>query len=202
MTLEERMLSGKLYDCADETLQARQRELNELVLDYNNTRPTDGKRRQTLLRQIFEDMGEGCYIEPPLHANWGSHTHLGNKVYANFNLTLVDDTHIYIGDNVMFGPNVTLCTAGHPIEPELRRQVYQYNFPIHIEENVWIGAGVIVLPGVTIGKNSVIGAGSVVTRDIPENVVAMGTPCRVARPISEWDREYYFRKHRIDEGLS
>lgn len=202
MTLEERMLSGKLYDCADETLQARHRELNELVFDYNNTRPTDGKRRQTLLRQIFEDMGEGCYIEPPLHANWGSHTHLGNKVYANFNLTLVDDTHIYIGDNVMFGPNVTLCTAGHPIEPELRRQVYQYNFPIHIEENVWIGAGVIVLPGVTIGKNSVIGAGSVVTRDIPENVVAMGTPCRVARPISEWDREYYFRKHRIDEGLS
>lgn len=202
MTLEERMLSGKLYDCADETLQARQRELNELVFDYNNTRPTDGKRRQTLLRQIFEDMGEGCYIEPPLHANWGSHTHLGNKVYANFNLTLVDDTHIYIGDNVMFGSNVTLCTAGHPIEPELRRQVYQYNFPIHIEENVWIGAGVIVLPGVTIGKNSVIGAGSVVTRDIPENVVAMGTPCRVARPISEWDREYYFRKHRIDEGLS
>lgn len=202
MTLEERMLSGKLYDCADETLQARQRELNELVFDYNNTRPTDGTHRQTLLRQIFEDMGEGCYIEPPLHANWGSHTHLGNKVYANFNLTLVDDTHIYIGDNVMFGPNVTLCTAGHPIEPELRRQVYQYNFPIHIEENVWIGAGVIVLPGVTIGKNSVIGAGSVVTRDIPENVVAMGTPCRVARPISEWDREYYFRKHRIDEGLS
>lgn len=202
MTLEERMLSGKLYDCADETLQARQRELNELVFDYNNTRPTDGPRRQALLRQIFEDMGEGCYIEPPLHANWGSHTHLGNKVYANFNLTLVDDTHIYIGDNVMFGPNVTLCTAGHPIEPELRRQVYQYNFPIHIEENVWIGAGVIVLPGVTIGKNSVIGAGSVVTRDIPENVVAMGTPCRVARPISEWDREYYFRKHRIDEGLS
>ena len=202
MTLEERMLSGKLYDCADETLQARQRELNELVFDYNNTRPTDGARRQTLLQQIFEDMGEGCYIEPPLHANWGSHTHLGNKVYANFNLTLVDDTHIYIGDNVMFGPNVTLCTAGHPIEPELRRQVYQYNFPIHIEENVWIGAGVIVLPGVTIGKNSVIGAGSVVTRDIPENVVAMGTPCRVARPISEWDREYYFRKHRIDEGLS
>ena len=202
MTLEERMLSGKLYDCADETLQARQRELNELVFDYNNTRPTDGKRRQTLLRQIFEDMGEGCYIEPPLHANWGSHTHLGNKVYANFNLTLVDDTHIYIGDNVMFGPNVTLCTAGHPIEPELRRQVYQYNFPIHIEENVWTGAGVIVLPGVTTDKNGVIGAGSVVTRDIPENVVAMGTPCRVARPISEWDREYYFRKHRIDEGLS
>ena len=88
MTLEERMLNGKLYDCADEKLQAQQRALNELVFDYNNTRPSDGQRRQELLRQIFQDMGEGCYIEPPLHANWGSHTHLGNHVYANFNLTL------------------------------------------------------------------------------------------------------------------
>ena len=201
MTLEERMLGGKLYDCADEALQARQRELNELVFDYNNLRPSDGEGRQALLKKIFGDLGQNCYIEPPLHANWGSHTHLGNNVYANFNLTLVDDTHIYIGDNVMMGPNVTLCTAGHPVDPELRRQVYQYNFPITIEENVWLGAGVIVLPGVTIGKNSVIGAGSVVTRDIPADVVAMGTPCRVARPISEWDREYYFRKYRVQDGL-
>ena len=97
MTLEERMLNGKLYDCADEKLQAQQRALNELVFDYNNTRPSDGQRRQELLRQIFQDMGEGCYIEPPLHANWGSHTHLGNHVYANFNLTLVDDTHVHWG---------------------------------------------------------------------------------------------------------
>ena len=112
MTLEERMLNGKLYDCADEKLQTQQRALNELVFDYNNTRPSD--------------MGEGCYIEPPLHANWGSHTHLGNHVYANFNLTLVDDTHVYIGDNVMFGPNVTITAAGHPVDPDLRRQVYQW----------------------------------------------------------------------------
>ena len=111
MTLEERMLNGKLYDCADEKLQAQQRALNELVFDYNNTRPSDGQRRQELLRQIFQDMGEGCYIEPLLHANWGSHTHLGNHVYANFNLTLVDDTHVYIADNVMFGPNVTITAA-------------------------------------------------------------------------------------------
>ena len=147
MTLEERMLNGKLYDCADEKLQAQQRALNELVFDYNNTRPSDSQRRQELLRQIFQDMGEGCYIEPPLHANWGSHTHLGNHVYANFNLTLVDDTHVYIGDNVMFGPNVTITAAGHPVDPDLRRQVYQYNFPVRIEENVWVGAGVIILPG-------------------------------------------------------
>lgn len=183
MTLEERMLNGKLYDCADEKLQAQQRALNELVFDYNNTRPSDGQRRQELLRQIFQDMGEGCYIEPPLHANWGSHTHLGNHVYANFNLTLVDDTHVYIGDNVMFGPNVTITAAGHPVDPDLRRQVYQYNFPVRI------------------GKNSVIGAGSVVTKDIPANVVAMGVPCRVVREIGPRDKEFYFRDYRTEDGL-
>lgn len=187
MTLEERMLNGKLYDCADEKLQAQQRDLNELVFDYNNTRPSDGQRRQELLRQIFQDMGEGCYIEPPLH--------------ANFNLTLVDDTHVYIGDNVMFGPNVTITAAGHPVDPDLRRQVYQYNFPVRIEENVWVGAGVIILPGVTIGKNSVSGAGSVVTKDIPANVVAMGVPCRVVREIGPRDKEFYFRDYRMEDGL-
>ena len=201
MTLEERMLNGKLYDCADEKLQAQQRTLNELVFDYNNTRPSDGQRRQELLRQIFQDMGEGCYIEPPLHANWGSHTHLGNHVYANFNLTLVDDTHVYIGDNVMFGPNVTITAAGHPVDPDLRRQVYQYNFPVRIEENVWVGAGVIILPGVTLWKNSVIVAGSVVTKDIPANVVAMGVPCRVVREIGPRDKEFYFRNYRTEDGL-
>ena len=153
MTPEERMESGKLYDCTDERLQAQQRALNELVYDYNMTRPSQQEQRQELLRKIFADMGEGCYIEPPLRANWGSHTHLGNFVYANFNLTLVDDTHVYIGDHVMFGPNVTISAAGHPIEPELREKGFQYNFPIRIEDNVWVGAGAVILPGVTIGKN-------------------------------------------------
>lgn len=201
MTLEERMESGKLYDCTDERLQAQQRALNELVYDYNMTRPSQQERRQELLRKIFADMGEGCYIEPPLRANWGSHTHLGNFVYANFNLTLVDDTHVYIGDHVMFGPNVTISAAGHPIEPELREKGFQYNFPIRIEDNVWVGAGAVILPGVTIGKNSVIGAGSVVTKDIPAGVVALGVPCRVLREIGDHDREYYFRECRIEDGL-
>ena len=201
MTLEERMESGKLYNSADEALQAKQRAFNELVYDFNATRPSEIERRTELLHQIFAEVGEGCYIEPPLRANWGSHTHLGNHVYANFNLTLVDDTHVYIGDHVMIGPNVTISAAGHPIEPNLRREAMQFNMPVRIEENVWIGAGAILLPGVTIGKNSVIGAGSVVTRDIPENVVAVGVPCRVLRPINDRDKQVYFRNRTLEEGL-
>lgn len=195
------MKSGKLYNTADPQLQAQQRQCNELVYDYNATRPSETQRREELLKQIFAEVGEGCWIEPPLRANWGCNTHLGKNVYANFNLTLVDDTHVYIGDSVMIGPNVTITAAGHPIDPDLRRQVMQYNFPVRIEENVWIGAGAILLPGVTVGKNSVIGAGSVVTRDIPPNVVALGTPCRVLREIGPRDREFYFRNCRVEDGL-
>lgn len=201
MTLEERMESGKLYNSADEALQAKQRAFNELVYDFNTTRPSEIERRTELLRQIFAEVGEGCYIEPPLRANWGSHTHLGNHVYANFNLTLVDDTHVYIGDHVMIGPNVTITAAGHPVDPDLRRETVQFNFPVRIEENAWIGAGAILLPGVTIGKNSIIGAGSVVTKDIPADVVAMGVPCRVVREIGPRDKEFYFRDFRIEDGL-
>lgn len=149
------------------------------------------------LAPSFAEIGEDCYIEPPLHANWGSHTHFGNHVYANFNLTLVDDGDIFVGDNVMFGPNVTLATAGHPVEPERRRLGMQFNIPIHIGNNVWIGAGSIVLPGVTIGDNTVIGAGSVVTKDIPAGVVAVGNPCRILREIGEKDKLYYYKDRKI-----
>ena len=128
----------------------------------------------------------------------GAHVHFGNNVYANFNLTLVDDTHIYVGDGTMFGPNVVIATAGHPILPQLRERVGQFNMPVHIGKNCWLGAGVIVLPGVSIGDNTVVGAGSVVTKDIPANVVVVGSPCRVLREIGERDREYYFRDKRID----
>ncbi len=118
-------------------------------------------------------------------------------MYANFNLTLVDDTHIYVGDYTMIGPNVTLATAGHPILPALREEVYQFNLPVRIGRNCWLGAGVIVLPGITIGDNTVVGAGSVVTRDLPSGVVAAGNPCRVLREIGERDRLYYWRDKRI-----
>lgn len=122
-------------------------------------------------------------------------------MYANFNLTLVDDTYIYIGNSVMIGPNVTLATAGHPVEPELRREVAQFNIPIHIGDNVWIGANSVVLPGVKIGENSVIGAGSVVTKDIPSNVVAVGNPCRVLREIGEHDKEFYYKERQITHNM-
>ncbi|WP_257001035.1 sugar O-acetyltransferase [Terribacillus saccharophilus] len=151
-----------------------------------------------MLKEMFAEIGEGCYIEPPLHANWGgNHVHFGKNVYANFNLTLVDDTHIYIGDYTMVGPNVTIATAGHPILPELREKAYQFNVPVTVGRNCWIGAGAILLPGISVGDNTVIGAGSVVTRDIPPNVVAVGNPCRVLREITDHDKEFYFKNLRV-----
>ncbi len=196
--VRERMKSGKLYFCSDPDLAREQMMCLDKLYDYNQTRPTEVEKRQRLLEEILADVGENCYLEPPLHANWGCNTHLGKNVYANFNLTLVDDCDIYIGDSVMIGPNVTIATAGHPVEPELRRKLGQYNIPVFIGENVWIGAGAVILPGVRIGENSVIGAGSIVTKDIPANVVAVGNPCRVLRPIGERDRKYYYRDREID----
>ncbi|GAA3604227.1 sugar O-acetyltransferase [Microlunatus ginsengisoli] len=171
----------------------------ELVYDYNATRPSQAAERGRLLPLMFASVGSGCWIEPPLHANWGGrNVHLGNDVYANFNLTLVDDGPIYIGDKVMFGPNVVVTTAGHPVAPELRLHAAQFNLPVTIGNNVWIGSSVQIMPGVTIGDNTVIGAGSVVTRNLPENAIAVGTPCRVVRTIGEHDRTYYWRDRAFD----
>lgn len=192
--------SGKIYDPGDEEMMKEQLRCLDKLYEFNATRPTELSRRGELLREMFAEIGEGCYVEPPLYANWGGrHVHFGKNVYANFHLTLVDDTHIYVGDYTLFGPNVTVATAGHPILPELRAKGYQYNAPVTIGRNCWIGAGAILLPGVTVGDDTVIGAGSVVTRDIPAGVVAVGNPCRVLRPIGERDREYYFRDRRMDE---
>lgn len=199
MDIKEKMHSGELYLPTDDELITEQAECLEKLYDYNATRPSENKKRESLLQEMFAEIGDGCYIEPPFHANWGGrHVHFGNNIYANFNLTLVDDTHIYVGDCTMFGPNVTVATAGHPILPELREKAYQYNFPVVIGKNCWIGAGAVIAPGVTIGDNTVIGAGSVVTRDIPADVVAVGNPCRVLREISDHDKEYYFRDRKIN----
>ena len=198
MTTRERMQSGKLYFCTDEEIAKEQLECLEILYDYNHTRPSESQKREQILKNLLAEIGENCYIEPPLHANWGKYTHFGNNVYANFNLTLVDDTDIFVGDNVMFGPNVIIATAGHPVDPPLREKVAQFNIPVRIGKNVWIGAGAIVLPGGTIGDHSVIGAGSVVTKDIPPNVVAVGNPCRVLREINDRDKEYYYKDLKID----
>lgn len=197
--IKEKMHSGELYLPGDEGLVREQMGYLDRLYDYNMTRPTEGAKREAMLKEMFAEIGEGCYIEPPFHSNFGGHhVHFGKYVYANFNLTLVDDTHIYVGDYTMFGPNVVVATAGHPILPELREKIYQYNFPVRIGRNCWIGAGAVIVPGVTIGDNVVIGAGSVVTKDIPSNVVAVGNPCRVLREIGEYDKEYYFKGRKIN----
>ena len=188
-----------IYDPNIKELMSFQMTCLEKMYDYNQTRPSQMEKRAELIKEMFAEAGAGCYIEPPFYANWGGrHVHLGNHVYANFGLTCVDDTHIYIGDHTMMGPNVNLATANHPLLPELREKAYQYNLPIHIGKNCWLGAGVIVVPGVTIGDNTVIGAGSVVTKDIPANCLAVGNPCRVLRELNEHDREYYYRDRKID----
>lgn len=202
MDLDKLLHSGGLYLPNGKEILAEQMKWLDKLYDFNATRPSEMEKREKMLREMFAEIGEGCYIEPPFHANWGGkHVHFGKNVYANFNLTLVDDTHIYVGDYTMFGPNVTVATAGHPVLPELRKEGYQYNFPVHIGKNCWIGAGAIIVPGVIIGDNVVIGAGSVVTKDIPSNVVAVGNPCRVLREVSERDREYYFKDKKIQGTL-
>ncbi|MBO5198138.1 MAG: sugar O-acetyltransferase [Lachnospiraceae bacterium] len=199
MSMKERMHTGELYLPGDDEIMKEQTLCLEKLYDFNATRPLEGEKRTKLLKEMFAEFGDGCYIEPPLHANWGGHhVHFGRNIYANFNLTLVDDTHIYVGDYTMFGPNVTVATAGHPILPELREQGYQYNAPVHIGKNCWIGAGVIIVPGITIGDNVVVGAGSIVTKDLPDNVVAVGNPCKVLREVNEHDKEYYFKNRRIN----
>lgn len=199
MSMKEKLHTGELYLPNDDSIMEEQFQCLERLHDYNATRPLEQGKRQTLLKEMFAEIGEECYIEPPLHSNFGGkHVHFGKNVYANFNLTLVDDTHIYVGDYTMLGPNVVLATAGHPILPELREQAYQYNMPVCIGRNCWLGAGVIVLPGVSIGDNTVIGAGSIVTKDIPANVVAVGNPCRVLRKIGEHNRMYYFKDRKIE----
>lgn len=197
--MKEKLHTGELYLPDDEEIMKEQLLCLEKLYDFNATRPSQLELRASMLKDMFAEIGENCYIEPPLHSNWGGrHVHFGDNVYANFNLTLVDDTHIYVGDGTMLAPNVIIATAGHPILPELRAHAYQYNAPVRIGKNCWLGAGVIVLPGVTIGDNTVVGAGSVVTKDLPSGVVAVGNPCRVLRDIGERDREYYFKDRRID----
>jgi len=199
MDIFEKLHDGSIYDPGDADVLEQQMGYQERLYDYNMTRPGEGAKRTKLLAEMFAEIGENCYIEPPLHSNMGGHhVHFGKNIYANYNLTLVDDTHIYVGDYTMFGPNVTIATAGHPILPELRQKGLQYNMPVSIGKNCWIGAGAIILPGITIGDNVVVGAGSVVTKDIPSGVVAVGNPCRILRKVGEHDRKYYFKDREIN----
>lgn len=199
MTEYEKMVKGLIYDPSDQEIVREQIQYQDKLWEFNQLKPSQYSEKTKFMKEMFAECGDNCYIELPLRANWGCHhVHLGNGIYANSNLTIVDDGHVYIGDKVMLGPNVTIATANHPIEPTLRAKGLQYNKDVYIGENTWIGAGVIIVPGVRIGKNTVIGGGSVVTKDIPDNVVAVGNPCRVLREISDHDKKYFHKNEEID----
>ena len=199
MTQYERMAAGLIYDPGDPEIVKEQISFQDRLWEFNQLKPSQFDEKQKYLKEVFAECGEECFFELPLRANWGGHhVHMGDLVYANSNLTLVDDGHIYIGSKVMFGPNVTVATANHPIDAELRDRGLQYNKDVHIGNNVWIGAGAVIVPGVTIGDDAIIGAGSIVTKDIPANVVAVGNPCRVLREVGEHDREYFYKNEKID----
>lgn len=199
MNNKERKANGLIYHYDDPEIIGTQMRYLEDLYEYNATRPLEQEKKQKLLKKMFAEIGDNCHIETPIHANWGCHhVHFGNGIYCNSNLTLVDDAEIYIGNDCMIGPNVVIATAGHPILPVLREHNYVYALSVRLGRNIWVGSGVQILPGVTIGDNSVIGAGSVVTNDIPSNVVAIGAPCRVVRDIGEKDKRYFFKNKQLD----
>jgi len=209
MSLKEQMQTGQVYiefghasseDQAYEKVIERQRLLcKERCFDFNQTRPLDTQRKDEILRELLGSAGKSIWMESPIHFAYGVNTHIGDNFYSNFNLSVVDDGEVFIGDYVMIAPNVTISTTGHPIHPSFRDKGAQFSLPVRIESHVWIGSNVVIMPGVTIGENSVIGAGSVVTRDIPKNSVAFGAPCRVVREITEEDRIYYRKGMKINE---
>lgn len=181
-----RIAEGLLYTETEAAFLAPRRREDE-IFAYNHTPPGEAERRRELLVEILASVGERTVLLPPFHAAFGSNVHIGDDFFGNVNLTFVDDVGIHIGDDVMIAPGVTLTTTGHPVHPARRADFGRFSEPIVIEDKVWIGSNVVVLPGVRIGYGSVIGAGSVVSRDIPPMSVAVGTPCRVVRPITDAD---------------
>ncbi|NQX12393.1 sugar O-acetyltransferase [Microbacteriaceae bacterium VKM Ac-2855] len=178
-----------------EELEAERAAGKELVYDFNRTRPSETAERTRILTELLGSGGDGEHVwfEPPLHVSYGKHIHLAGPVYANFNLTIVDDADVFIGARVMFAPNVTISTAGHPVDPALRPAGEQFSTPVRIEDDVWVGSNVTILPGITIGAGSVIGAGAVVTKNVPPRVVVGGVPARIIRPIGPEDAEFRYR---------
>lgn len=203
MNAEEIMNSGKLYKVWEVTDDNYHKYL-QMMEEYNTAGYTqDGlERKKQILYELFAEAGENAYIQAPYHAMWGGrHVHLGKNVYINYNCMLVDDAHIYIGEGTMIAPNVTIVAASHPISPKLRAEGYGCNEPVYIGKNVWIASNVTILPGVHIGDNSVVGAGAIVTRDIPANVIAVGNPARILREIGPDDDIYYNHGKLIFENL-
>lgn len=196
--------SGEIYDSVDEEFLDYQHELVQRINEFNQTTETKTglKKRDEILQASMGTYSEGLYVIPPIYANSGlSNVHVGKNVFINFNNNFVDDGDVFIGSDTMIGPNCTFATAVHPISPKLRRQKLQFNKLIHIGENVWLGGNVTVLPGVSIGENSIVGAGSIVTKDIPANVIAVGNPARILRKITAKDDEFYDGDKKIPQKI-
>ena len=199
MDQKERMLANLPYRSRLDGLSEERMECKKKLYKYNNLAPDAAEERTALLREILGKTQEGYLnIESPFHCDYGYNISVGKDFFANYNFIVLDVGKVTIGDNFMAGPNVQICTAGHPLHPETRNSGYEYGIDITIGDNVWIGGNVLVCPGVKIGNNVVIGGGSVVTKDIPDNMLAYGNPCRVAREITEADRDYYFRDRKFD----
>lgn len=198
MNQRERMLAGLPYKAWLDGLGEERFACKQKIYDFNNLSPNLNESAPSLLKSILGKTGENICIEAPFHCDYGWNIEVGENFFANYNLTILDVAKVTIGKNVQIAPNVSIYTAGHPIHPDTRNTGYEYGIPITIGENVWIGGNVVILPGVKIGDNVVIGAGSVVTKDIPDNVIAMGNPCKIVREITEEDRTYYYKKNKFD----
>jgi maltose O-acetyltransferase len=182
-SMRERMLAGDLYRGADDELVAEMEQAMRLTKRFNDSDPGDADGRRAILEELLGEVGDEVDIRPPLHVDYGSHTRIGARTFVNFGLMALDVAPITIGEDVLLGPNVQLLTPTHPLDPEPRRAKWEAALPITIGDNVWIGGMVVVCPGVTIGQDAVIGAGSVVTRDVPAGAVAVGNPARVIRSV-------------------
>lgn len=200
MNEEEKIMAGILFCPGDPMLRAMKLKTHNLNVDYNGTHEDEREKRAAILSEIIGEFGEGGFIQGPIAFHYGKHTKIGKRFFGNFNLTIQDDAEVTIGDNCNFGPNVTIVTPIHPMLPDERREMmnadgekkrFCYAKPVHIGNDCWFGASVTVCPGVTIGDNCDIGAGSVVTRDIPSNSFAAGVPCKVIREITDADSMKY-----------
>ena len=198
MTQKERMLAGLPYKAWLDGLSEERAECKELIYDYNNLRPSERERKFELIKKILGKTGDYVNIEAPFHCDYGKNIEVGEEFFANYNFTVLDVAKVTIGDYAQIAPNVSIYTAGHPLHPESRNSGYEYGIPVTIGNNVWIGGNTVILPGVTIGDNVVIGAGSVVTKDIPDNMIAAGNPCKIIREITEEDRDYYYKDRKFD----
>jgi maltose O-acetyltransferase len=184
-TEKDKMLAGEMYDAADAKLVLERRRARDLCKSLNESYDRELALREDIVRELFGEAGDAIWIEPPFYCDYGANITLGSKVFFNFNCVILDPAPVTIGSNVLFGPAVQICTATHPMRASERRTWREFARPIKIGSDVWIGAGVIICPGVRIGSRSVIGAGSVVTRDIPADVLASGNPCRVVRQLDD-----------------